>query len=58
MVWLLKADEMSGSTCQVVWQSEYCPFRWFDYLKQTKWVAAPVKLFDKVSIVPSDGLIT
>ena len=24
-------------------------FKWFDYLKQTKSVAAPVKLFDKVS---------
>lgn len=25
------------------------PFKWFDYLKQTKSLAAPVKLFDKVS---------
>lgn len=25
------------------------PFKWFDYLRQTKAIAAPVKLFDKVS---------
>lgn len=24
-------------------------FKWFDYLKQTRSIAAPVKLFDKVS---------
>ncbi|XP_064636083.1 MBT domain-containing protein 1-like isoform X2 [Lineus longissimus] len=29
------------------------PFKWFDYLKQTKSVAAPVKLFDKV--IPKHG---
>ncbi|KAK3100006.1 hypothetical protein FSP39_013414 [Pinctada imbricata] len=29
------------------------PFRWFDYLKQTKSVAAPVKLFDKE--IPKHG---
>lgn len=28
------------------------PFKWFDYLKQTKAIAAPVKLFDKVSTSP------
>jgi hypothetical protein len=29
------------------------PFKWFDYLKQTKSLAAPVKLFDKE--IPKHG---
>lgn len=27
-------------------------FKWVDYLRQTKAMAAPVKLFDKVRFVP------
>ena len=31
-------------------------FKWLDYLKHTKSTAAPVKLFDKVSLMPIHSL--
>lgn len=31
------------------------PFKWFDYLRETGSVAAPVKLFNKVNV--EDGMV-
>lgn len=40
---------MGRSVCVCVLGYSNLPFRWFEYLKETKSVAAPVNLFNKVT---------